>query len=502
MAQKIKTDPAIIVVFGASGDLAARKVMPAFYNLFLDDAMPADFKIVGVSRSPFSKESFCAHLRDGIEKFGRRGLGDEKTWEKFASKIHYISAAYDDENVYDTILGLTLKDVANPNFIFYLATPPSLFSVVTAQLGRFRKMRKDPRYRIVVEKPFGRDLESARSLNEELTHAFFETQIFRIDHYLGKETVQNILAFRFGNSLWEPLWNRRYIDHVQITVAEDIGIGDRGGYYETAGALRDMIQNHILQLLCLVAMEPPTSFDADEIRNKKCDVLRALHEIEPGKIADYVVRGQYGDGWSNGAPVRNYRHEKNVNPKSNTETYVALKLFIDNWRWQGVPFYLRTGKYMPSRVSEISLQFRPVPHHPFSHLNKQVFDPNRLVIQIAPTEGIVLRTLVKEPGLGMNLRPVDMNYCYNEVFHTPSPDAYETLLLDVLRNDPGLFMRADQVEVAWEVLQPVLENWEHEKNRSFPNYPAGQWGPPEADRLLAKNGHAWFLPICLEPDEK
>lgn len=500
MSRTVPTEPAIIVIFGASGDLAARKVIPALYNLFIDNYLPNQYTIIGAARSAFSDMDFHRHLYDSISKFSRRGVPTTEQWQDFTANVRYMQADYDDPALYQALL--TSTDQAweqAPNFIFYLATPPSLFTPIIRRLGQLDGLHGDSRYRIVVEKPFGHDLASARQLNRELTEVFAERQIYRIDHYLGKETVQNILAFRFGNAVWEPIWNRNFIDHIQITVAEQIGIGQRGGYYDSAGALRDMMQNHLMQLLCFMAMEPPTSFRADEIRNKKVDVMHAIRMITPEDVPRFAVRGQYGSGWQNGQPVVGYRSEKGVRPDSNTETFAALKLFIDNWRWQGVPFYLRTGKCLPARVSEISLQFRPVPHHPFSHLSSQLFQPNRLVIQIEPTEGIVLRTQAKEPGLGMKLKTVDMHYTYQEVFQTPSPDAYETLLVDIMRDDPGLFMRADQVEAAWAVLDPILHVWQNNRELHFPNYQAGQWGPPEAEHLIAQDRRTWLLPACLDP---
>ncbi len=496
-------DPVVIVLFGASGDLSARKVIPALYNLHLDGLLPKQYAIVGVARSDFDDDALRDKLHDGVNRFSRRGEAKQEDWEAFAENVHYIQADYDDPKLYKRLIQLGDKSWSKPpNIIFYLATPPNLFTVVIEQLGKIPALHGDMRYRIVIEKPFGHDLQSAQELNHKLLQVFEEQQIYRIDHYLGKETVQNILAFRFGNAIWEPLWNRNFIDHVQITVAEKIGIGQRGRYYDSAGALRDMIQNHLMQLLCLIAMEAPTSFTADEIRNKKVDVMHAIRLIPKAEVPAYAVRGQYGQGWIEGKEVQGYRDEKDVNPVSNVETFAALKLFVDNWRWQGVPFYLRTGKVMPGRVSEISLQFRPVPHHPFSHLNTQVFQPNRLVLQIEPNEGVVLRTQAKEPGMGMQLKPVDMRYCYQDVFHQPSPDAYETLLVDIMRNDPSLFMRADQVEAAWKVIQPVLDVWSETKELNFPNYQAGQWGPSEAENLIARDRRTWLLPVSFEPKKR
>ncbi len=500
MNKNINQEPVVIVLFGASGDLSARKVIPALYNLHIGGFLPEQYSIVGVARSELSDVLLRQHLHDGVNKFSRRGIAGEQEWDSFAEHVHYIQADYDDRELYERLINLGDPSWEKPpNIIFYLATPPNLFTVVIEQLGKIPALRGDMRYRMVIEKPFGHDLESARALNQNLLQVFEEQQIYRIDHYLGKETVQNILAFRFGNAIWEPIWNRNFIDHVQITVAEKIGIGQRGRYYDSAGALRDMIQNHLMQLLCLIAMEAPSAFTADEIRNKKVDVMNAIRLITKAEVPAYAVRGQYGQGSVVGKQVQGYREEKDVGKASNTETFAALKLFVDNWRWQGVPFYLRTGKCMPGRVSEISLQFRPVPHHPFSHLNTQVFQPNRLVIQIEPNEGVVLRTQAKEPGLGMQLKPVDMMYCYQDVFHQPSPDAYETLLVDIMRNDPSLFMRADQVEAAWTVIQPILDVWSETKELNFPNYQAGQWGPSEAENLVARDRKTWLLPISFEP---
>jgi glucose-6-phosphate 1-dehydrogenase len=375
--------------------------------------------------------------------------------------------------------------------IFHLATPPVMIGVIPRMLAGAGLNRNRVRDRIVVEKPIGHDLDSARELNRVLTVSFHESQIFRIDHYLGKETVQNILAFRFANPLFEPIWNRRYVDYVTITVAEEVGVGHRGGYYDHAGALRDMVQNHLMQLLCLVAMEPMVSFNADEIRNKKVDVLHALRPIPRGAVQQCAVRGQYGRGKLHGKKMRGYRQEGDVSTHSPTETFAALKLFVDNWRWQGVPFYLRTGKRLSCQFSEVAIQFRTVPHRSFPAESSRDWHPSRLVLSIQPEEGIVLGFQAKYPGPKMLLRPVEMRFGYQESFAVPSPDAYETLLWDVMNNDPTLFMRADQVEAAWQILMPVLEVWANTRPRHFPNYAAGSWGPKAADELVARDGHEW-----------
>jgi glucose-6-phosphate 1-dehydrogenase len=382
--------------------------------------------------------------------------------------------------------------------VFYLATPPTAVETIVQALSAAGLAGHPGRGRIVVEKPFGEDLASARALNRTLRAAFDESQIYRIDHYLGKETVQNILALRFANALFEPVWNRRYIDHVQITVAETVGVEERGDYYDRSGALRDMIQNHLLQVLCLIAMEPPVRMDANEIRNKKVDVLRAIRPIAPSEVARVAVRGQYGAGTIDGQPVPAYRAEPGVTATSWTETFAAVQLFPENWRWQDVPFYLRTGKRLPAKVSEISIQFRPVPHQSFPPKAVEHWQPNRLILRIQPEEGILLRFQAKHPGPIMHLDPVDMLFSYTQTFQAAPPDAYETLLLDVMRGDATLFMRDDQVEAAWEVVMPILEAWRETAAPEFPNYAAGSWGPDEADALLARDGRRWMLPTVLE----
>ena len=384
--------------------------------------------------------------------------------------------------------------------VFYLATPPSLFEPVVCGLGAAGLAQDREHVRIVLEKPLGHDLESFREINKVLCQFFSEQQIFRIDHFLGKETVQNILAMRFANPIFEPIWNRRYVDHVTITVAETVGVETRGSYYEHAGALRDMVQNHLFQLLCLVAMEPPVAYEADDIRDRKVDVLHALRPITIETVPDCAARGQYDEGWIQGTHTTSYRDEPDVNRLSNTETYVALKLYVDNWRWQDVPFYLRTGKRLSAAVSEISIRFRDVPHRAFpasAGLNTQ---PVRLVIQIQPEQGIVFKFMAKEPGSELRLRPVDMRFSYKEAFQVDTPAAYETLLWDVMTDDATLFMRADQVEAAWKFLMPILEVWADNPAPDFPNYASGSWGPETSESLIARDGNNWLAPTQRKPE--
>jgi glucose-6-phosphate 1-dehydrogenase len=499
------TGPTVFVIFGAGGDLAWRKLIPALYNLFLDRWLPEKFLILGQGHGRMSDEEFRKHLRQGVDRFSRRGKAEDASWDLFAPHLSFITSELDDSRTYSQLAKiLAAKDKewnARANRVFYLAVPPGMIGSVAKELAKARLNQDRERARIVVEKPFGQDLASARKLNYTLAADFHENQIFRIDHYLGKETVQNILAFRFANTLFEPIWNRRYIDHVQITVAEQVGVENRGHYYENAGALRDMIQNHLLQILCLIAMEPPLSFSADEVRNKKVDVLRALHPILPERVHHFAVRGQYGAGWIEGRQVPGYRTEPNVAPDSPTETFAAVKLLVDNWRWQGVPFYLRTGKRLQTRISEVSIQFKPVPHQSFPASAVLDWRPNRLIIAIQPEEGILLRFEAKYPGPTMRLSPVIMQFYYREAFRVSPPEAYETLLLDVVKGDATLFMRADQAEAAWAALAPVLETWGAIRPADFPNYQAGTWGPEAADILIAQDGRSWVLPTFLQCQE-
>ncbi len=442
-----QADPIVVVIFGAAGDLTWRRLTPAMYHLFLDKWLGERFVIIGLDRKSMSNEEFRAHLRDGVDTFSRSGKVDPKKWKEFSSRISYRQADFADPAAYRDLARklehLEKEWVVTADKIFYLAIPPGMIRTVTSHIGKAKLNRDTEHNRLVIEKPFGHSHESAKELNLYLQTIFSENQLYRIDHYLGKETVQNILAFRFANSLFEPIWNRRYIDHIQITVAEQIGIGHRGAYYEHAGAMRDMVQNHLLQLMCLTAMEPPVSYHADEIRNKKVDVLHAIRPIPPEKVGRAAVRGQYYRGWIEGEKVKGYREEEDVDPKSVTETFAAVKFFVDNWRWQDVPFYLRTGKRMPARESNIVIQFLAVPHQSFPSMAVLQPQPNRLIIHIQPEEGITIRFQAKKPGEVILLSPVDMKFSYLDSFKTKPPEAYETLLLDVMLGDPTQFMRGD-----------------------------------------------------------
>ncbi len=500
MKSSHKLKPTIFIIFGGTGDLALRKLIPALYNLFLDDYMPDNFAVIGTGRTVYNDKTFREELLTGVNQFSRNGKAEDEKWKEFSSSISYLEANINEAKAY-TDMAASVKELetkwkAEANVIYYLAVAPKFFSIIADQLSKNKLVHKSERTRIVIEKPFGRDLQSAKELNQQLCSIFNENQIYRIDHYLGKETVQNMMAFRFANALLEPIWNRNYIEHVQISVTEQLGVGDRGGYYETGGALRDMVQNHLLQLLCLVGMEPPVSFNADEVRNRKVDVLKAMRKFGPEEIRFNTVRGQYSSGWMEGKEINGYREEEGVNPDSNTETFTALKFFIDNWRWQNVPFYLRTGKRLHQSSSLITIQFKDVPHLIFPTEASETWQQNKLIISIQPEMSIRLQVQAKRPGIDMILNPVDMVFDYKGTYEAESPEAYETLLLDTMEGDQTLFMRADQVEIAWELLMPILDAWENKKSLSFPNYSADSWGPEIAEALIAKDGFHWFtLPV-------
>jgi glucose-6-phosphate 1-dehydrogenase len=493
-------EPCSIVIFGASGDLTARKLIPAFYHLFKEKQMPEDFRILGFARREKTDESWRAELRQALEQFSRTKPVDDKVWNEFATHIHYCQGEFSDLEAYqklEKLLASLGSEQLRHNLLFYLATSPSQFGEVVEMLHKAGLLHRDEQkgwQRIVVEKPFGHDLASAVQLNNELTRFAHEQQVFRIDHYLGKETVQNILMFRFSNSIFERLWNRDSVDHVQITVSENMGVGQRGGYYEEAGALRDMVQNHLLQVMSLVAMEPPVSLDAEPIRDEKVKLLKSIRPILPENVAKQVVRGQYFAGVVNGQLQQGYRQEPKVKSDSNVETYAAVKLFVDNWRWSGVPFYLRTGKYLPLSASEVRIQFCPTPHVLFAAQCGTKLDPNALTLRLQPNEGISLRFNGKVPGTSTSVRPVRMSFSYDSEFGAYTPEAYERLLLEAMVGDATLFIRRDEVEAAWSIVDSIRKGWEGKSlsNREF--YSAGTWGPVAADDLLAQSGHAWRDP--------
>jgi|RhiMetStandDraft_4_1073278.scaffolds.fasta_scaffold26601_2 glucose-6-phosphate 1-dehydrogenase len=496
----IAAEPASIVIFGGAGDLAHRKLLPALYNLHLDGLLPPRSAIVGIGRKAMSGDQYREFAKDGIKQFSRRPLEDH-AWETFAADLFFITASID-EDASLAAVGSRLDVIEHErelpgNRIYYLAVPSSLFVPTVKQLHRARFVAKHqdrPWARIIVEKPIGQDLESARVINDAIAEVFDERQIYRIDHYLGKETVQNILVLRFANSIFEPLFNQKYVDHVQMTVAESEGVGTRAGYYEQAGALRDMLQNHMLQLLALVAMEPPYSLDSEVVRDEKLELIRALRRMEGPAVDESVVRAQYSAGFDMGRPVIGYREEQGVDAKSRIETYVALQIWIDNWRWAGVPFFLRTGKGLPKRASEIAIQLKEVPPILFNANKTAKLDPNVLSIRIQPDEGFALGITSKIPGPQARVYPVQMDFHYGTTFGGTSPEAYERLLLDVMAGDQTLFMRRDMVEAAWQWVMPILDRWGGQTSEPLATYPAGEWGPPEADRLIEATGRRWRNP--------
>ncbi|MBA2381237.1 MAG: glucose-6-phosphate dehydrogenase [Chloroflexi bacterium] len=490
-------DPSVLVLFGATGDLAHRKVIPALYQLWRTNLLPHDFVVVAIGRRDYDDETLRAELRTALEKYSRVVPLDDAAWNSFSRRIRYLKLDFDNPAGYDRLVkvldGIDKEQNSRGNHLYYLATQPSAFAEIVAQLGRVgldHERHEGGWRRIVIEKPFGHDLPSAIRLNREVGKVFRESQVYRIDHYLGKETVRNLLVFRFGNGIFEPIWNRRHIDHVQITVAESIGVENRGGFYEETGASRDVLQNHLLQLMSLVAMEPPATFDADALRDEKVKVIRAIGEMTADQIRTDVVRGQYGPGWVAAKPVPGYRKEPDVDPTSETETYIAARLEVDDWRWSGVPFYLRTGKRLPKRATEIAIQFKEVPHRLFRDAGTDP-ESNLLAIRIQPDEGIMLRFGAKVPGLGIDVRSVTMDFTYGSAFTVDSPDAYETLILDALLGDASLFTRADEVEGAWARVDPIIESWIEAQPPEFPSYEAGSWGPEAADELLGREGRKW-----------
>ncbi|MHB8459879.1 MAG: glucose-6-phosphate dehydrogenase [Candidatus Limnocylindrales bacterium] len=490
-------DPFVFVLFGGTGDLAHRKVVPALYQLWRTNLLPHEFMLVAIGRRPYDDESFRTDIRAALDRYSRVLPVDEAVWAAFRERIVYHSGDFNDADTYARLSArLDACDTdhgTRGNRLYYLATHSSSFPEIIGELGRAgldHEVHGGGWRRIVIEKPFGRDLESALRLNREVGKVFRESQVYRIDHYLGKETVRNLLVFRFGNGIFEPIWNRRYVDHVQITVAESIGIEGRGSFYEETGASRDFLQNHLMQLLSLVAMEPPASFDADALRDEKVKVVRAIAPMEPDAIRSDIVRGQYGRGWVAATEVPAYREEPDVDPESETETFVAARFEIDDWRWAGVPFYLRMGKRLPKRATEIAIQFRAVPHRLFTGAGTDP-EPNLLAMRIQPDEGILLRFGAKVPGLGIDVRAVNMDFTYGSAFNVDSPDAYETLILDALLGDASLFTRADEVEEAWGIVTPILDAWADSPPPDFPSYEAGSWGPTAADDLLARDGRRW-----------
>jgi glucose-6-phosphate 1-dehydrogenase len=496
--------PCTLVILGA-GDLLHRKLMPSLFHLMNDGLLPHGFEVITVARGEMDDDGFRAQVRDALKTFLNDGASlDQEAWDRFAPRLHYVPGELDDPATYEAIRQRLAESESGlpegSGRLFYLAIPPSLYQEAINRLAesgiapRVPDPKQRPWVRIIIEKPFGRSLETAETLNACVRHAFAEHQVYRIDHYLGKETVQNLLVFRFANSIFEPIWNRQQVHHVQITAAESVGVEHRGKYYEEAGVVRDMFQNHLLQLLTLMAMEPPVTFSADAVRDEKVKVLRAVRPITPAEMHDYSVRGQYGPGIINGKPVPGYREEPDVARDSGTPTYCAIRFMIDNWRWQGVPFYLRSGKRLPRRATEIAIQFRQPPHVMFPLPPGQVIEPNTLAIEVQPKEGIALRFEVKVPGVDVKMASVDMDFGYAEAFGDLDHDAYETLLIDCMVGEATLFTRSDEVEAAWRVVDPIIDYWANKRPDHFPNYPAGTWGPTVSDEFVAREGVKWREP--------
>jgi glucose-6-phosphate 1-dehydrogenase len=493
--------PTAVVIFGASGDLTARKLIPAIYNLAHDGLLPADFYLIGFGRKPIPDAGFQEIAAAAIKEFSRREM-DPAVWARLAARTLYVSGGYDEPAAY-TRLGARIagleKDIGQPlQSLFYISTPPSVFAPILKNLGTSglaaRYVRQPTQSKVIIEKPFGRDLASAQALNQSLLGEFEESQVFRIDHYLGKETVQDLLVQRFANAIFEPLWNRNFIEHVQITVAEEVGVGTRAGYYEQSGCLRDMIQNHTMQLLALTAMEPPVSFDPESIRDEKVKLLKAIQPLRLDGSASDVARAQYAAGMLGGQAVPGYLDEKDIAPQSATESYAALRLSINNWRWHGVPFYLRSGKRMARRVSEIAIRFKRAPGNIFAESDRFNLAPNTLAFQIQPDEGLSLVLNAKVPGLETRTQPVKMNFRYATTFGSNTPEAYERLVLDAMIGDGTLFIRGDETERSWQLITPILEHWAAQGRTGMDSYPAGSWGPASSAALLTANGQAWREP--------
>jgi len=505
MTQIATAPPSVMVIFGVSGDLTSRKLMPSLYDLAMTSRLAEGFTIIGISRREWSDEQFRGEMRVAVEENARTPVTQDR-WDSFAKGLFYVPGNFDDQAMYET-LGQRLHAVdqerrTDGNRLFYLATPPSFYISIINSLGQHDLVERQDFYRapkvgwmrLVVEKPIGNDLASARELNHAMSEVVSESQIYRIDHYLGKETVQNAMAFRFANVLFEPVWSRHYVDHMQITVAESLGVENRATYYEEAGAVRDMVQSHMLQLLSIVAMEPPAVFRGNAVRDEKVKVLRSVIAPTGDQVREFTARGQYAAGFLEGKPVPGYRQEQDVSPGSTTETFVAMKLLVDNWRWADVPFYLRTGKRLPRRVTEIAIQFQRVPHLMFQAAGTTDAEPNLLTIRIQPDEGISLRFAAKIPGTTMELRTVRMDFAYGAAFGSAGADAYERLLIDAMTGDQTLFARRDEVETAWNIVDPVLEAWHAEEVKGLPLYEAGTWGPDKSDLLMQRDGRTWRRP--------
>jgi glucose-6-phosphate 1-dehydrogenase len=494
--ERLPVHPTTLVIFGGTGDLAKRKLLPALYNLAHEGSLPERFNLIGVSRAEKPHEDYQAEMRESIEQFSRTKPNPE-VLDALLEHVRYVPGVFDDASVYQTLREEveTFDKEAGIVFnrVFYLSTAPQFFPVIVEALGEAKLAKaKDAEVRVVIEKPFGYDLKSARKLNRDVLRVFREEQVYRIDHYLGKETVQNMLAFRFANSMFEPVWNRNYIDYVQITAAEDIGIGTRAGYYDGSGALRDLVQNHMLQLLALLAMEPPTQFNAEQVRNEKSKVMQAIRPPSPEDVVKMAVRAQYGSGTVAGEPAKGYLEEEGVPPESFTETYAALRLEVNNWRWAGVPIYLRTGKRLARKHTEIAVTLKPVPHLAFQAEGSLGVQPNELILTVQPDEGVSLSLGAKIPGARMRIRPVLMEFRYGTTFMSQSPEAYERLILDAMRGEALLFTRNDEVEALWSIIDPILQVW-HDQGGPIPQYAAGSQGPTEGDELL--EGNAKWRPL-------